>query len=132
MVVIPAKMGRINKRTLLWRLQRMGVASRAGLAKSLGMSHPTAGKIVDELLELGVIEEVNADEGIRRTDAGWATLPPARMGRPGRMLRLNRSEPRFLGIQLGISSTSLSALPAGADQENLWAVEVGTPDSAEN
>jgi predicted NBD/HSP70 family sugar kinase len=130
-VVIPAKMGRINKRTLLWRLQRMGVASRAGLAKSLGMSHPTAGKIVDELLELGVLEEVNADEGISRIGAGRMTLPPVRMGRPGRMLRLNRSEARFLGIQLGISSTSLSALPAGADQEDLWAVEVGTPDSAE-
>ena len=62
MVVVPAKMGRINKRTLLGRLQRMGLASRAELAKSLGMSQPTAGKIADELLELGVLEEVDGED----------------------------------------------------------------------
>jgi predicted NBD/HSP70 family sugar kinase len=130
-VVVPAKMGWINKRTLLWRLQRMGVASRADLARSLGMSYPTAGKIADELLELGVLEEVNGDEGIGRIDVARATVPPARMGRPGRMLRLNRSEARFLGIQLGVSRTSLSPLPVGADQEDHWAVEVDTPASAD-
>ena len=132
MVVVPAKMGRINKRTLLWRLQRMGVASRADLAKSLGMSHPTAGKIADELLELGVLEEANADEGIGRIDTGRLTLPPARMGRPGRMLRLNRSHARFLAIQLGVSRTNLSALPVGADGEDRWTVEVDTPNSADS
>jgi len=129
-VVIPAKMGRINKRTLLWRLQRMGVASRADLARSLGMSHPTAGKIADELLELGVLEEVNGEEGPVGNHVGRKGVSP-RMGRPGRMLRLNRSEARFLGIQLGVSRTSLSALPVGGDQEDHWAVEVDTPDSAE-
>jgi predicted NBD/HSP70 family sugar kinase len=36
-----------------------------------------------------------------------------------------------LGIQLGVSRTSLSALPVGADQEDYWAVEVDTSDSAE-
>ena len=33
MVVIPSKMGFINKRFLLWRLQRLGLASRAELAR---------------------------------------------------------------------------------------------------
>ena len=131
MVVIPAKMGRINKRTLLWRLQRMGVASRAGLAKSLGMSHPTAGKIADELLELGVLEEVNGDDGARRSDVTRTAESSARMGRPGRMLRLNRSQARFLAIQLGVSRTNLAALPVGADEEDRWAVEVDTPNSAD-
>jgi len=130
-VVIPAKMGRINKRTLLWRLQRMGVASRAGLAKSLGMSHPTAGKIADELLELGVLEEVNGNDGARRSDVTRTAESSARMGRPGRMLRLNRSQARFLAIQLGVSRTNLAALPVGADEEDRWAVEVDTPNSAD-
>jgi predicted NBD/HSP70 family sugar kinase len=124
MVVIPSRMGRINKRTLLWRLQRMGVASRAELAQSLGMSYPTAGKIADELLELGVLEEVTEGE------AGLAGWEP-RMGRPRRMLRLNRSRAHFLGIQLGVSRTSLSPLPLGAGQEDHWAVEIDTADSAE-
>jgi predicted NBD/HSP70 family sugar kinase len=122
-------MGRINKRTLLWRLQRMGLASRAELAKSLGMSHPTAGKIADELLALGVIEQVNPEEELGAAVAAHRPVRSARMGRPGRRLRLNRSEARFLGIQLGVSKTSLAALPVGADREDHWAVEVNTPDS---
>ena len=129
MVVVPAKMGRINKRTLLGRLQRMGLASRADLAKSLGMSQPTAGKIADELLALGVLEEVDVEEIAPKTALKKAATP--RLGRPGRMLRLNRSTPRFVAIQLDISQTSLTTLPVGADQEDHWTVEIPTPASAE-
>jgi predicted NBD/HSP70 family sugar kinase len=116
-------MGWINKRTLLWRLQRMGTASRAELAQSLGMSYPTAGKIADELLQFGVLEEV-LDPGARTAGVG------ARMGRPGRMLRLDHSRMRFVGIQLGVSKTSLSPLPLGVDGEDRWAMRFATPDSA--
>ena len=63
MIVVPSRMGRLNRRSLVARLQRLGVASRADLAKSLGMSQPTAGRIADELLEIGVVEE--ADERSR-------------------------------------------------------------------
>ena len=118
-------MGRINKRTLLGRLQRMGLASRADLAKSLGMSQPTAGKIADELLALGVLEEVEVEELATKTGE------TPRLGRPGRMLRLNQSKPRFLAIQLDVSQTSLATLPVGADQEDHWTVKVPTPASAE-
>lgn len=130
MVVVPSKMGRINKRVLVARLQRLGIASRADLAKSLGMSQPTAGKIADDLLRLGVLEEVDDDKlGSRGNGSRLAEVPP-KLGRPGRMLRLNRSKARFLAIQLGISETSLAALPVGADQEDRWAVKVATPASA--
>lgn len=118
-------MGRINKRALLGRLQRMGQASRADLAKSLGLSQPTAGKIADELIELGVLEEIDGEEIAGQADS------PAKLGRPGRMLRLNRSEARFLAIQLGVSETSLAALPVGAEPEDHWAVQVRTPGSTE-
>ena len=131
MVLVPAKMGRFNKRALLVRLQRLGQASRADLAKSLGLSQPTTGKIADELIALGVLEEM--DEGALpvRSAAHRPGRTPAKLGRPGRLLRLNRSEARFLAIQLGVTETGLAALPVGADLEDRWEVSVETPASAE-
>lgn len=121
-------MGRLNKRALLDRLHRLGTASRADLAKSLGMSQPTAGKIADELLRAGVLEE--ADLAPPRTAVNGAKAA-ARLGRPGRMLRLDRSRPRFMAIQLGVTETRLAALPVGADAEDCWSVRLETPGSAE-
>jgi predicted NBD/HSP70 family sugar kinase len=123
-------MGRLNKRALLARLQRMGLASRADLAKSLGMSQPTAGKIVDGLLELGVLEEV----GELAAETGAALDPGpmvrSRLGRPGRMLRLDRSTSRFVAIQLGVNQTKLAAAPVGVEPDDRWAVEIETAASA--
>lgn len=131
MVLIPAKMGRINKRALLGRLQRIGQASRADLAKSLGLSQPTAGKIADELLRLGVLEEVDevAAASHLRTRAGDGRN---RVGRPGRILRLNRTHARFLAIQLGVSETNLAAVPIGVEPEDRWTVQAKTPASADD
>ena len=105
-------MGRLNKRALLRQLQKAGLASRAELAKSLGMSQPTAGKIADELLAAGVLEEVDAPVESNCT----------RLGRPGRLLQLNRSQPRFLGIQVGVTETKLAELPLGAIGEDHWQI----------
>jgi len=123
MIVIPSKMGRLNQRALLSGLQRAGVASRADLAKALGLSQPTAGKIVDELLTMGVIEEV---ESPARSEAG----APVKLGRPGRLLRLNQSTPRFLAVQLGVTETRLAALPVGVTPDDRWAGRFKTPTSA--
>jgi predicted NBD/HSP70 family sugar kinase len=131
MVLIPAKMGRINKRALLGRLQRVGQASRADLAKSLGLSQPTAGKIADELLRLGVLEEVEEEAAVVRLPGRRKGDLRARVGRPGRILRLDRGHARFLAIQLGVSETNLVTLPVGADSEDRWAVQVKTPPSAD-
>jgi len=122
MVIIPSKMGRHNKRALLDRLLRLGTASRAELAKSLGLSQPTAGKIADELLELGVFEETDEE--------GGNGSEQTRMGRPGRMLRLTQSKSRFLGIQLGIAETCLSPLALSVTEEDQWLVRLETPGSA--
>lgn len=109
MIYVPSRMGQLNRRALLRRLQKLGVASRADLAKSLGMSQPTAGKIVDELLAAGMLEEIDLPEA----EAG------AR-GRPGRRLRLNQSEPRLLGIQLGLRETSVAGLTFGMTGKDDW------------
>ena len=126
MVLIPAKMGRINKRALVGRLQRIGQASRADLAKSLGLSQPTAGKIADELLRMDVLEEVEEDAAAHR--AGDARN---RVGRPGRILRLSRRRTRFLAMELGVNETNLAAVPVGAAPEDRWTVQMQTPASAD-
>jgi predicted NBD/HSP70 family sugar kinase len=130
MVLIPSTVGRINKRALLGHLQRIGQASRADLAKSLGLSQPTTGKIADELLRLGVLEEV--EEVVTAlpllTRAGNAR---GKIGRPGRILRLNRTQPRFLAIQLDVSETNLAALPVGVEPEDHWTFQTETPSSAD-
>lgn len=115
-------------RSLVDRLQRLGIASRADLAKSLGMSQATAGKIVDTLIGLGVIEEVDPETRQQR-NAVSGENGPARMGRPARMLCLNRSTPRFLGVELGVSRTALALLPFGLDDPDCWTHCIETPDT---
>lgn len=125
MIVVPSRMGRINKRTLLRQLQRMGSGSRADLARLLGISQPTAGRIVDELLEAGVLEETHE---IAATDP--KIKPNGLMGRPGRLLRLDSSRARFVGIQLGVTETCLSALTLGPNNEGRWKTRFETPGNA--
>jgi predicted NBD/HSP70 family sugar kinase len=105
-------MGQLNRRALLRRLQKLGIASRAELAKSLGMSQPTAGKIVDELIAADVLEEVDVAE-----TAGAET---SLRGRPGRKLRLNHSKSRLLAIQLGLQSTTVTPLALGIPDADEW------------
>jgi len=119
-------MGRLNKRALIRQLQKAGVSSRAGLARSLGMSQPTAGKIVDELLALKFFEEVEAPATNGHGPAA------TRMGRPSRQLQLNRSEARFLGIQLGITETQLAELPIGVTDADDWQVSFRIPAAQSN
>jgi predicted NBD/HSP70 family sugar kinase len=112
-------MGQLNKRAVLARLQVLGAASRAELAKSLGLSQPTTGKIVDELLDIGLVREF--DLGQQREVAA--------LGRPGRRLRLDDSRPRLVAVQLGVTGTSLAALPIGAGGKDHWTVEFDTPSN---
>src|SRR5665213_74048 len=124
MIFHPARMGLFNKRALVRKLQQARTASRADLARSLGMSQPTAGKIVDELLAVRVLEEVE----VNGTNGHGAP----QLGRPGRRLQLNRSQPGFLGIQLGVQETQLAELPLGATNEDGWQHSFRTPASQPN
>ncbi len=112
MIYIPSRMGQLNRRALLRQLQKMGVASRADLAKSLGMSQPTAGKIVDELLTVEVLEETEPSE----TNGAESVT----RGRPGRRLRLNQSKSRLLAIQLGLQETTVAGLAFGFAEKDEW------------
>lgn len=112
-------MGQLNRRALLRQLQRMGVASRADLAKSLGMSQPTAGKIADELLELEVLEEIEMPTVFSREN-GLASDTAILRGRPGRQLRLNQSAAQLLGIQVGVNETAVARLTLGVPERDDW------------
>src|SRR5947199_10782263 len=90
---LPASLRRTNQRTVISLLFRRGIASRAELAKAAGISQPTAGKIISELLELGVLQ---------RVDASGSGNGEPRLGRPGQMLRLDDRRLRFLAIEIGI------------------------------
>ncbi|HZL78680.1 MAG TPA: ROK family protein, partial [Candidatus Limnocylindrales bacterium] len=120
MIYIPSRMGQLNRRALLRQLQKLGVASRAELAKSLGMSQPTAGKIVDELLTVDVLEEVEVPpvNGKERSSNGG--LDNVQRGRPGRQLRLNQSSAKLLGIQLGVNETTVAGLSLAVADADEW------------
>lgn len=118
---IPASLRRANERTLLGALLRMGEASRAELAKVAGLSQPTIGKITSELLELGVLLE---DEETTAPNGGEEAAP--KVGRPGRRLRLNDQQQRFLALELGVAETRLAALPLRV-REDAWTHHFATP-----
>lgn len=116
---LPSSLRRANERTLVALLMRTGTASRAQLAKAAGISQPTCGKIIDELLRLGVALEVDDD------------TPREGAGRPGRMVCLDASKPRFLAIQFDVVETSFALVPVGAPTEDKWDVVRPTTDSAQ-
>jgi N-acetylglucosamine repressor len=117
----------MNRRALIARLLGSGAASRADLAKATRMSAPTAGKIVDELLSLGIVQEMEEDAAGARTNGSAAARP----GRPGRRVRLDHTTPRFVAIQLGIARTRVAMLPVVAAVEDRWDVTFATPRTAE-
>lgn len=131
MIYVPSRMGQLNRRALLRQLQKFGVASRSELAKALGMSQPTAGKIVDELIKMEVIEEaaLSATEPgehnrnrHRKGDRQGLSDAAGPLGRPGRKLRLNHSRTQFLAIHLGINTTSLAGLTLEWGDLDRWGV----------
>jgi predicted NBD/HSP70 family sugar kinase len=109
-----------NQATLLEQLLGRKAASRAELAKATGMSKPTVGKIIDDLVRAGVVEE------LRISDDGRPGL-----GRPGKQLRLATTRNRFVVVELGVESTRISALPPAPPEHERWEVQFKTPTSAE-
>ena len=79
-----------NQRIILRHLQRHGSDSKAGIAEACHMSKPTAGTIIDNLLDAGVIVE---DHGEQEQTA---------LGRPSQALTLDQRTPRFVLIELGV------------------------------
>jgi predicted NBD/HSP70 family sugar kinase len=115
MRAIPASLRLTNQGALVDQLLRLGVATRAELAKATGMSQPTAGKIIDELLDVEVVEAVD-DEGRERS-----------VGRPGKLVRLATSPNRLLIVEVGVEHTSLAARPIAPLELETWPHTFKTP-----
>src|SRR5438876_6581164 len=126
---LPASLRRTNQRTVISLLFRLGAASRADLAKAAGISQPTAGKIISELLELGILQTANA--AVSNGHAGGSGNGAPRLGRTGQLLRLDDRRLRFLAIEIGVTTTAISAFPVAVPLKDEWMVEFPTPDSPE-
>jgi predicted NBD/HSP70 family sugar kinase len=124
---LPGSLRRTNQRTIVSLLMRMASASRADLAKAAGISQPTAGKIISEMLRLGVLQDV-PPQTISLASQSAQTANP-RLGRPGKLVALNRDQSRFLAIALDVGETTASALPIAICDEELWGVRFATPGS---
>jgi N-acetylglucosamine repressor len=74
----------INEREVLRMLSEHGPLSRAEFARISGVTAPTASKSADALLRSGLVEEVDASEGVR--------------GRPAKRLRLAADTAQVIGL----------------------------------
>ena len=90
---------RINEQKVLEHLQIHGPASRARLRRSSGLTAPTVSKVVDSLIEKGLLEEIEPTE--------------TRVGRPGKILRLAGTSAVVLGVLLDAGQCTVSV--AGID-----------------
>jgi len=116
MRAVPRTLRLMNQRAVLERLFREGPTTRAALAEATGMSRPTSGLIIEELLGARVLEE-----GALATDG--------KPGRPGRSVMLERKTPRFLLVQIGVKHTDLAAVPVGGSPSDQWDESFKTPTS---
>src|SRR4029077_20138878 len=117
---VPANLRLANQTALLGQLLGRKAASRAELAKATGMSKPTTGKIIDDLMHSGVVEEIKLMDGGRPS-----------VGRPGKQLRLATSRPRFVVVDLNVENTRVAALPPSPLEQDRWDVTFKTPTTAD-
>ena len=127
MGAIPSSLRRMNERAVVRLLLRMGVASRAELAKAAGMSQPTVGKIIQDLIDRGLLQELDTPATNHNGDNGKTAA--GRIGRPGRMVQLDNSNPRFLAIHLGVTETRFAPLSVSVALTDRWPVIFPTPAS---
>jgi len=104
---------RLNRRAILAHL-RQGPLTRADLSRLTGLAKSAVSRLVDELLQEGLLEE------------GAFTSPP--VGRPGTLLHLRPGARFALGAELGVEGTVLLALDWRG--EVLWAKEWSHPREA--
>jgi len=117
---VPANLRLANQTALLGQLLGRKAASRAELAKATGMSKPTTGKIIDDLMHAGVVEEIKLLDGGRPS-----------VGRPGKQLRLATTRSRFVVVDLGVEMTRISGMPPSPPEQDRWEVQFKTPTHAE-
>src|SRR5690242_443764 len=124
----------LNERKIIHTMMRLRTASRAQLARESGLSQPTVGRIVDELLERSILAERGRGNGagLGGSAVGVSRAAgddPPQLGRPSTALELDRRR-RFLAIGVGVNRTRLAAMPMGVSDADDWQVIFPTPSSS--
>ena len=102
MMSMPAAVRHFNERRLLEALFRRGPLSRADLGRELQLTRSTAGNLVTNLSQVGLVSDgVAAD-----TKTGGET----RAGRPGSLVELNGAHAVFLGAEIGVGRIRIVGL----------------------
>jgi predicted NBD/HSP70 family sugar kinase len=120
MYLHPSDLRHANTRRVFRSLLTGTTWSRATLARQIGLSSVTTGKIVDELIDAGLAEEL--------PDSGTPTIPTT--GRPPRLLRLCPT-PTYAAVQIGVHRTTVSALSIRGVQAPETIRTIQTPPTAE-
>lgn len=121
MIGQPANLRKMNQTAVIERLLSHGQASRAQIAKALGLSSPTVGKVSSELINAGVLEQVTEKSAVQDTEV--------QLGRPGVLLRVNETTPRLVLLQLGVRHTRLRIMPLAGVPDETWQEQFATPKS---
>lgn len=90
----------VNRSIILDLVRRVERISRTELARRSKLTKPTVSAIVDELLGEGIVREVGFGE------------PVSGGGRPARLLEFNDASAAYLGIHIGVRSTSVAVADA--------------------
>jgi len=117
-MAIPNDLRQMNRRQVLLASLRSGPTTRSALSRATGISPPTTGKIVDELI----------DDRVLRAAAGPVT-PVQGPGRPGYLLVVDDVLPRFLAVQVGAVHTRLATLAVAPVLRDVWSKVIPTPAS---
>jgi predicted NBD/HSP70 family sugar kinase len=84
------------------------------------MSQATVGRIVDDLIRQSILAEVDAADYPVNSDS-------PQLGRPSKLLELDRTRPRLLLIYLGVRHTRLAVVPVAIPETDQWMIEFVTP-----
>ncbi|MDP4299997.1 ROK family transcriptional regulator [Leptothrix discophora] len=97
---MPRAVRHINEVRILDTLYRVGVTTRADLARELGLMRSTVGNLIVGLIEQGLVRETEV--------SGAATA--GRTGRPGQLVQLHAGHAAFIGADIGVGHLSVVAI----------------------
>jgi predicted NBD/HSP70 family sugar kinase len=102
-----ASVRRHNLSLVLRAVHDAGEATRAGVAAQVGLTRAAVSSLVEQLLEYGFVTE-------------WGKTTSGQAGRPGTVLKVARSGPAGLGVEINIDYVAVCAVDlAGTDRVRL-------------
>lgn len=116
MKAVPSALRRVNEEIVVSYFLRSTQGSRAEVAKATGLSAPTVGKIIDDLLRAGILEARDSVSIERRSATG----------RPGMTVGLSSNEPAFVLVEIGLEETRIAAVPLAPGAPPRWEARLRT------